>query len=172
MDINIVKADLAEYKSKYNAFDFATLSQFLTNKKRVSHKSYIGYKTNIIRFLRYFDFNKPFHEIDDIDCDDYFNYLESKDLKLSTKNTIRSILKSFFTFYIKKYKRRYGKTLINPIMDKSLHFWELTPTLKNSVTTNSIFDSKTTLIHAFCSILTKTKSLKISLLLEYMPEPH
>jgi integrase len=123
MDVSIISKDLEGYSQKFNDFDYSVLIRYLMNRERKSHVTYRVYKPFILDFLN--RFNKPFHEINDLDCEEYFNYIDAKKsessnnpLKLSTKKQYRVYLKSFFNFYIKKYQRTFNKVILNPILDQ------------------------------------------------------
>jgi len=93
--------------------DLMIVNQFLDIAGRTGSNSKKVNKSEIFECLRYIGKNNIL-EIDEFDIEKYFDYLESKNLKYSTKKTKRSRLNSFFKYYARKM-RRSNPTYYNPI---------------------------------------------------------
>jgi integrase len=80
---------------KRNSF---LIGEFLKEVKKRSEGSYSNHKANLNEFFNYIE-DKPIQKITMFDIRDYFiNELDGQKIKISTKNTKRFMLKSFFDF--------------------------------------------------------------------------
>ena len=96
-----------------NQNDLMIVNQFLEIRERTGSHTKDVMKSILFEFFRFIG-KDIILDIDESDCEQYFNYLENKGLKYSTKKTKRSRLNSFFKYY-KRRMRRTNPLYYNPI---------------------------------------------------------
>ncbi len=96
-----------------NEKDLESVNLYLDIVGRTGSQTKIGMKSILFQFFKCVNKDNII-DIDESDCFRYFDYLEEKNLKYSSKKTKRSRLNSFFKFYARKM-RRTNPTYYNPI---------------------------------------------------------
>jgi len=93
--------------------DFSIVEGYLKEVAKRSIGAYRNQKSRILRTLNHL--NKPLQEITMIDIKEYFDrVIDIDDIKLSSKETHRSYLKSFF-YYVQAYFLDQNITFQNPV---------------------------------------------------------
>jgi len=92
------------------------IDDYLKEIKKKSDNSYWGIKPTIYQMLNFI--NKKIEDIKKRDIEQYFEFLDNKEYKYTTKNQIRSRLNCFFNYCGEIFFDDYGIEYRNPIPSK------------------------------------------------------